>query len=124
MDEEDEEEVKGQGRKYGYPTVKGEVDYRVRRCGLLGKEVWPTGQRGGLVCGWSDGGGVCKDHHCVFIYTGHTHIQRVEIVAAKKKKKKKRRPFVISQCCKRKKGFALLQCVIRCPIFWCINGGF
>ena len=30
VDEEDGEEERGLGRKYGYPTVPGEVDYRVR----------------------------------------------------------------------------------------------
>ena len=33
-DEEDGEEERGLGRKYGYPTVPGEVDYRVR-CGVV-----------------------------------------------------------------------------------------
>ena len=34
VDEEDGEEERGLGRKYGYPTVPGEVDYRVR-CGMV-----------------------------------------------------------------------------------------
>ena len=34
VDEENGEEERGLGRKYGYPTVPGEVDYRVR-CGMV-----------------------------------------------------------------------------------------
>ena len=37
VNEEDGEEERGLGRKYGYPTVPGEVDYRVR-CGVVGVE--------------------------------------------------------------------------------------
>ena len=34
VDKEDGEEERGLGRKYGYPTVPGEVEYRVR-CGVV-----------------------------------------------------------------------------------------